>query len=189
MQLVATALIGGAAVAGLTAGVNVWMVQQVSPLLYDSADVVPERPVAIVLGARPSDALADRLQAALTLYRAGRVEKILASGDGRHAEVDQKEAMRRWLVGHGVPPQDLLLDADGLRTLTTMSRAREHFDVDAAIICTQSFHLARSVWLARRFGIDAVGLAADREDYSTPWIDAGRESLARVKAWGEVGWR
>ena len=43
-----------------------------------------------------------------------------------------------------------------------MVRAREVFDLKEATVCTQLFHLPRAVFLARRVGIDAVGLAADR---------------------------
>ncbi len=193
LALLGAALLG-AALGGLTLGVNVWMTRQSVPYSFSDPASVPPRPIAIVPGARgedldtPSAALEDRLLAALALYRAGRVERILASGDGRGAEVDQGEVMRRLLERHDVPAEDVILDADGLRTILTMSRARAVYGVDAAIVCTQAFHLPRSVWLARRQGIDAVGLSADRRVYRSAWIDGGREALARVKAWVEVGW-
>ena len=124
--------------------------------------------VAIVPGARvfedgtPSHALADRLHAALELYRAGRVQKILVSGDHGSGIYDEVNAMHAWLLDRGVSPEAIYLDHAGFRTLDTMFRASEVFKVRRAVICTQRFHLPRSVFLARAAGIDAVGLEADR---------------------------
>ena len=156
--------------------------------LHTDLDDVPSRQVAIVLGARvypdglPSAVLADRLAAALDLYRAGRVEKILVSGDHQAPEYDETTAMGRWLAERGVPAEDLFLDQAGLRTLDTMERASRVFLVTNAVVCTQAFHLRRSVFLARRAGIDAVGFVSDRRRYAHARANQSREALAKVVA-------
>lgn len=149
---------------------------------------VPQRPVAIVLGARVlpdgtvSGPLEDRLATALALYAAGRVEYILVSGDNGRRDYDEVNAMQAWLVARGVPVSAIYLDHAGFRTFDTMHRARRVFGVEAAIVCTQAYHVPRSVFLARRAGIDAIGVAADQRVYPLAHRDQRRERLARTKA-------
>jgi SanA protein len=154
---------------------------------FSSADA-PSRPVVIVLGARvsaagePSAALEDRLLCALDLVRAGRARDVLVSGDHGRREYDEVNAMRSWLVARGVASDRVYMDHAGFRTLDTMARAKVVFGVRSALVCTQRFHLARSLWLARAHGIDAAGVVADRRVYPARRFDATREFLARVKA-------
>jgi SanA protein len=149
---------------------------------------VPAREVAIVPGAlveadgRPSMILEDRLQAALELHQAGKVRRILASGDHSRTSYDEVNAMRRWLVERGVPSDDVFMDHAGLRTLDTMQRAARVFGVRGAIVCTQDFHLARALYLAHDAGIDAVGLVADRHEYPHAASDGIREAFATTLA-------
>ncbi|MBL8679553.1 MAG: YdcF family protein [Myxococcales bacterium] len=148
----------------------------------------PSRPVVIVLGARvyangtPSAALEDRLHCALDLVRSGRARDVIVSGDHGRPDYDEVNAMRAWLVARGVASHHVYMDHAGFRTLDTMARAREVFAVRSALVCTQRFHLARSLWLARAQGIDAAGVVADRRVYPARRFDATREFLARVKA-------
>lgn len=172
-------LTGGAAIA------NLWVDLYAGPHLFDDPGSVPTREVALVPGCRvypdgtPSPALADRLATARELYLQGRVEKILVSGDHRAPEYDETNAMWRWLTERDVPSSDVYLDHAGLRTLDTMQRAARVFGVTGAVVCTQEFHLPRAVFLARRAGIDAVGLRADRRTYRKWARDRVREFFAK----------
>jgi SanA protein len=172
-------LTGGAVVT------NGWVETYSRPHIYEDVDSVPGREVALVPGCRvysdgtPSPALADRLATARDLYLAGKVRKILVSGDHQAPEYDETNAMRRWLTERGVPSRDIYLDHAGLRTFDTMARAALVFGVEEAIVCTQRFHLARSVFLARRSGIDAVGVVADRRVYKKRVRDRLRELVAK----------
>jgi SanA protein len=175
----------GLAVVLAGAGFNALVTVSARPHLFEDVARVPSRTVAIVPGARvypggvPSPALEDRLEAARALYARGAVRRILASGDHEHDDYDEVTVMYSWLVAHGVAPADVFLDHAGLRTLDTMERARRVFQVRDAVVCTQRFHLARAVFLARRAGIDAVGLVADRRAYVHARSDRLREVVAR----------
>jgi SanA protein len=156
-----------------------------------TADVakVPHAQVAIVPGAlvmpsgRMSPMLADRVRQAEALWRAGKVDRILVSGDHHTWAYDEPDTMRKALVQDGVPPQVIFEDHAGLDTWATMVRARGIFGVRDAVVVTQGFHMPRALYLADAAGIDATGLTADLH----PWGFQGkkstvREALARVKA-------
>lgn len=177
-----------AALLGVPLIVSAWMVRRAASDVYTDVAAVPARAVAIVPGARvyrdgtPSPVLEDRLETARALYAAGRVRRVLVSGDHGTPGYDEVNAMQRWLLARGVPARDVFLDHAGFRTLDTMERAARVFRVRDAVVCTQRFHLPRAVFLARGAGIDAVGLVADRRRYTNARADAARELLARNRA-------
>lgn len=63
-----------------------------------------------------------------------------------------------------------------------MARAHEVFGVQAAIVCSQRVYLDRAVFLARAFGIDAVGAEADARAYLGRRLAVLREVVARLAA-------
>ena len=154
--------------------------------MYDGVKDVPAKHTAIVLGARvyddgtPSAVLSDRLAVALKLYRAQKVRKILVTGDHGTPRYNEVGGMFRWLRRRGVPEADIFLDHAGFRTLDSMKRAAKVFRVKSAIICTQQFHLARSVFLANQSGIDAVGVSTDLRSYRHHFLNHTREFAART---------
>ncbi len=127
----------------------------------------PASPVVLVYGAGltrgplPSPILAERLDAALALYRAGKVQKLLVSGDNSDRFHDETAAMRRYAIERGVPAEDVLGDDAGVSTYDSTIRARDVFGVRRALLVTQKFHLPRALYIANGSGIDAYGVAAD----------------------------
>lgn len=182
--------LAGAVGAALLAvvGANLLVTRRAEARLVEAPAEAPARSVAIVLGARvwadgsPSATLADRLACGLALYEAGRVDAVLVSGDHGRDDYDEATAMFRWLTARGVPAERVFVDHAGFRTLDSMERAARVFRVRDAVVCTQRFHLARSVFLARRAGIDAVGVVADRRVYRAHRTNQAREVLARTAA-------
>jgi SanA protein len=176
----------------VVAGANAWVLLAGGRAGHDPARA-PHAQVALVLGAglnadgRPSAMLADRLRAAAALYRDGRVERVLVSGDHGRRGYDEPNAMRRALVDAGVPDRDVFTDHAGFATWDSMVRARKVFEVRSAIVVTQGFHMARALWLGRRAGLEVHGIAVDRSGPGragrTPDV---REVLARVKAVADV---
>ena len=159
-----------------------------------SVDDVPVHRVAIVFGAEvkkdgtPSAVLRDRVQTAVELYKNGKVEKLLMSGDNRFVDYNEPEAMRQYAVRLGVPDEAIVLDYAGRRTYDTCYRAKEIFQVDSAILVTQGFHLPRSLFLCNAFGIESVGVGADNYYYlkrlRLVWYI--RETLATTQAVWDV---
>nr|PZN69401.1 MAG: hypothetical protein DIU55_13025 [Bacillota bacterium] len=163
--------------------------------LITTAEAARPAQAALVLGAgvyadgRPTPMLRDRLETALALYRAGKVRKLLLSGDHSRPDYDEVNAMRRYLEERGVPPEDLFLDHAGFDTYDSLYRAAAVFQVEDVIVVTQGFHLPRALWVATRLGLRAQGVAADRFRYGVERAYAAREFAARVKAFGEVALR
>jgi SanA protein len=138
--------------------------------VYTSSDV-PTRRVAIVFGAglwrngSPTPVLADRVTTAANLYLAGKVEKLLMSGDNRFVEYNEPEAMRQLALSLGVPYEAIVLDYAGRRSYDTCYRAKAIFKVDQAILVTQAFHMPRVIYLCNRLGVDSIGVTSDVQYY------------------------
>jgi len=159
----------------------------------DDPAQVPRAQAALVLGAqvkpdgKPSAMLADRITAAEELYRAGRVEKLLLSGDHSRVKYDEVGTMRRILLARGIPADDIFTDHAGFDTWDSAQRARRVFKVESAVVVTQGFHMARALYDARRAGLNATGFIADRRQYGKIMGKLRvREALARVKTMGDV---
>lgn len=153
---------------------------------------IEEAPYAIVLGASvtesgdASDALMDRILTGVELYRAGKVDKILMTGDDGAFHIDEVRVMARIATEQGVPATDLIVDGQGYRTYESCKRAKEVLNIDRAVVVTQRFHLARALYLCRSFGIDIQGLAADRQPYKKIVQFTIRDLLSSVKAWFDI---
>lgn len=140
----------------------------------------PVRRTAIVFGAgllrsgAPSAVLRDRIETAVALYKSGKVEKLLMSGDNRYVDYNEPGAMSDYAAQMGVPAKDIILDFAGRRTYDTCYRARNIFGVQEAILVTQNFHLPRALYTCNQLGVQSVGVPAD-----------GRYYLRRYRAfWG-----
>lgn len=173
-------------------GVDRWVETIARPFLYRSVEETPEAHAAVVLGAGvysngvPSPMLADRLETGVALYRAGKVKKLLLSGDHGRRDYDEVNAMRDYVARLGIPWGDIFMDHAGFSTYDSMYRARDVFLARDVIIVTQEFHLPRAVFTARALGLNATGVAADRQPYGNTAYLRGREVIARAKAFLQV---
>lgn len=136
-----------------------------------SSEKAPSQRVAIVFGAglwrdgSPTPVLRDRVETAAALYFAGKVEKLLMSGDNRFVYYNEPAAMRSYALELGVPDEAIVLDYAGRRTYDTCYRARDIFGVQQAILVTQAFHLPRALYLCNQLGVSAVGVPASQRVY------------------------
>ena len=161
--------------------------------IYRSAnDIPPEDRIAIVLGAKVWDdgslshALLDRVTTAVELYKAGKVKKLLMSGDNPTQQYDEPTAMKAEAVRQGVPENDVVLDFAGRRTYDTCYRAKEIFEIKKAIIVTQEFHLPRSIYLCQNMEVDSIGIVANKRNYLAENYWAFREFFSVFSAWFEM---
>jgi len=146
----------------------------------DTVAIVPG--AAVWAGGVPCPMLEDRVLTAAALFRAGRVARLLLSGN-REAGYDEPAAMRKLALAQGVPATAIDIDPEGFTTRATMRRAAARFAVRDAVIVSQAFHLPRALYLAKAAGLSARGVAADRRAYADLGTDRRREFFARIKAW------
>lgn len=131
----------------------------------------PSARAAVVFGAgllrdgSPSPVLRDRVATATRLYFAGKVEKLLMSGDNRFIDYNEPGAMRTYAVSLGVPEDDIVLDYAGRRTYDTCYRAKYIFGLDEAILVTQRYHQPRALFTCNGIGLKSIGVSADLRTY------------------------
>lgn len=156
--------------------------------MFRSAPDVPANEVALVLGTSkitprgsPNLHFNQRIQAAAALYHAGKVKRLLVSGDNHVQGYDEPTDMRDALAAAGVPTNAVVCDYAGFRTLDSVVRARTVFGLSRCTIVSEEFHCPRALWIAREHGLDAVAFAApDLQSARWTWRVKARECLARV---------
>lgn len=160
---------------------------------FDLASI-PVAQVALVPGAgitaddRPTLALRDRIDGAIELYRAGKVQKIVMSGDNSSIYYNEPGAMANYAIEQGIPESDIVLDYAGRRTYDTCYRAKEIFGLDSVIITTQKYHLPRMVFLCEQFGLNTTGIPVKQSDYilNRYMLWNVREVLATLAAYLDI---
>ncbi|MDR6225952.1 YdcF family protein [Desmospora profundinema] len=124
----------------------------------------PPREAAIVLGAalhgnKPSPALRERLDYALTLYRDGRFSLFVCCGGFLRRQVSEAAVMRNYLLERGVPPTAVLLEDASANTAQNLAFARPILEgqrIDTCLLITHEYHMYRACLHAKRYGIDAT---------------------------------
>ena len=148
-------------------GYSEWTVSDARHYTYDDVEVVPYNRVALVLGTSkyliggsPNHYFKYRIKAAAELYNNGKVDYILVSGDNATVQYNEPRQMRRALIQAGIPAKAIYSDYAGFRTLDSIVRAKEVFGQARFTVVSQAFHNERAIFIARHFGIEAVGFNA-----------------------------
>ena len=156
--------------------------------LYDTVSAVPHYHTALVLGTSPIGRnggpnlyFLSRIDATAKLYEAGKIDRILVSGDNRKVEYNEPEEMKKALVDKGIPEEVIFLDYAGFRTFDSVVRAKEVFGQSEFIVVSQRFHSERAVFIAGKKGIKAAGFNAADVRASYGFITHVREWGARCK--------
>ncbi|MFI1800035.1 vancomycin high temperature exclusion protein [Streptomyces sp. NPDC020379] len=164
-----------------------WGYASATPRVRSLADV-PDAPVAMVFGAGPRDGepspyLAHRLDAAVELYRAGKVKAVLVTGDNSGAAYDEPDAMRACPTARGMPDSRVVSDFAGFDTWDSCTRAVRVRRVREAVLIGQGFPIRRAPALCGAAGIEAYGVGAAADAHDLSWYAGGaREVLAAGKA-------
>jgi SanA protein len=86
---------------------------------------------------------------------------ILLSGDGTESYYNETAAMQRFALQQGTLPNQIFLDPKGYSTYDSVVQAKSLFNIESAYFVSQSFHLARVLWLADSLGIHAQGIPTE----------------------------
>ena len=156
--------------------------------IYSDVALIPKNKVGLLLGtAKYMDKgkrvingyYEKRIDAAVALYMAGKVDYIIVSGDNSTVYYNEPILMRDDLIARGVPAARIYMDNAGFRTLDSILRCRDIFGQTSFTIISQPFHNQRAIYIANHKKITAVAFnAAEKDDF---FMVAIREKLARVR--------
>lgn len=169
-----------------------WMVRDAESQIHRTMRSLDDRPIALVFGGgmvteeKMSVMQTDRVQSAIDLYHAGKVQQIIMTGDDGSNRFNEVDAMRNFAVEQGIPSENVLTDWHGYRTYDSCYRAKHVYQATSIIAVSQQFHLPRIIYICKHMGIDTIGYAADKREYGAWWTPKVREALARVLAWWDV---
>ncbi len=168
---------------------NLWVLASTHRFIAKDVESASWNEVAVVLGTsknispgRANQHFVNRIQRAVDLYKAKRVNRLLVSGDHSSRYYNEPRDMQAALERAGVPPEAITRDLEGFRTLDSIVRAHEIFQLDQFTVVSDGFHLPRAIFIARHYGLDVSGVASKRVSLRQSFKTELRECLARVKA-------
>lgn len=143
----------------------------------------------VVLGAQmkvngPSAALKYRLDAAHTYYKENPTTILVVSGgQGSNEPKSEAQGMFDYLVGLGVPGEQIIKENQSVNTVQNIIFSATYFNKEQARvgIVTSNFHVFRSLRIAKKAGYQNVcGIAAKGEPI-LQYNNLLRESLSVIK--------
>jgi SanA protein len=156
--------------------------------LYGDVKDIPKNKVGLLLGtAKYTDKARkiinvfyqNRIDAAVALYMAGKIDYIIVSGDNSTAYYNEPVIMKDDLIARGIPAERIYMDSSGFRTLDSILRCRDIFGQDHFTIISQQFHNQRALYIANHKQLHAIAFNAKEGD--SYWDTTLREKLARVR--------
>lgn len=168
---------------------NLAIIQSTKSVIYQSVVKTPKKKVALILGTSRYTVRGNtnlffkyRIAAAVDLYEQGKIKHIIVSGDNSITSYNEPREMRKALIAQGIPEEAITLDFAGFRTLDSVVRCKEVFGQNDFIIVSQQFHIERALFIADKFGIDAIGFVAKNPPEKYSLKTNIREYFARTKA-------
>ncbi|MCH5347415.1 MAG: YdcF family protein [Muribaculaceae bacterium] len=139
--------------------------------IYDDIADIPHNRVGLLLATSPVTPAGihnyyfdARIQSADELYKAGKIDYIIASGGnyvGLHPNgCDEPQAIKDSLVNRGIPAERIILDYDGTRTIHSILKAHDVYNLDSLTLISQKFHNERAIYQADHFGLHTIGYNA-----------------------------
>jgi SanA protein len=157
-------------------------------LVYNDCTDIPKKKVGLLLGTskrlrngNSNQYFSHRITAAVELYRAGKIEMLVISGDNSSKGYNEPEDMKQELLKQGIPESHIYLDYAGFRTFDSVIRMKQIFGQDSFIVISQEFHNRRAIYIAQAKGLHAIGYNAQDVFAYNGFKTQLREKFARVK--------
>lgn len=182
----------------VVAGSNLIVNINASGQTYDSPEGMPHNKYGLLLATSPITAggarnfyFDNRIKAADELYKAGKIDYIIASGgdytNSHKNGCNEPEAIRDSLVARGIPADRIILDYDGTRTINSIKKAKETYGLKSVTLISQKDHNQRAIYQAEHYGLQAIGYNAAPSPILRNRIkNSCREYMARVKMLAEL---
>jgi SanA protein len=156
--------------------------------ITDNIDNVETSKVGLLLGTSKllkggykNEYFFNRIDAAVELYKKGKIQNVLISGDHGTQNYNEPLDMKKELMKNGIPDSVIYLDYAGFRTLDAVVRANAIFGQNSFLVISQKFHNERAIFLAQKYGLNAYGYNAKDVSYVYGFSTKIREYFARVK--------
>jgi SanA protein len=169
-------------------GTDRWVSNTTRQQCYANVDSIPANKVGLLLGTSKHIKKGVlnlyyqyRIDAAVALYKAGKIGYILISGDNSTSYYNEPAMMRKDLIDRGIPATKIFLDDAGLRTLDSILRCRDIYGEDHITIISQPFHNERALFIANHKHIVAIAYNARDVSGEFGLKVMIREKFARVK--------
>ncbi|SFB97781.1 SanA protein [Marinospirillum celere] len=177
----------------LLLGVNAWFVGKTVDRINKTDAACTSMDVGILFGTSqylrsglPNPHYYGRINEAARLYREGKIQHLLVSGDNRTRYYNEPKRMQQDLIYRGLPETAMSLDHAGFSTFDTLKRAKQVFNVNQALLITQDYHLPRALFIAESLGIEAYGCQATGPSWTGMKNILLRELAARLRTLGDL---
>lgn len=174
--------------------INEWyIISSTKEFLFDDTKKIPQKKVGLILGTSKKVKngyqnlfFKYRIEAAVALYQAKKIEYIIVSGDNRTSDYNEPKDMKKALLQHNIPEKAIYLDYAGFRTLDSVIRASKIFGQTSFTIISQGFHNERAVFIAQQRGINAIGFNASDVGWYYGFRTYFRERFARLQTFIDI---
>lgn len=174
-------------IVAITIIANYTVEHKTDTLIYKDAATIPCNKTGLLLGTSktlrsgaPNQYFQNRIQAAVALFKAGKIETVVISGDNSSEGYNEPEDMKNELVKRGVAEDKIYLDYAGFRTLDSVVRMEKIFGQHRFTVISQDFHNRRAIYIAQAKGLQAIGYNAQDVDAYSGFKTQLREKFARL---------
>ena len=125
-------------------------------------------------GERMTKLLSNRVDKAIELYRKCRIKPIIIPSGGRGADekISEAEAMRRYLLEHGIPEAHILMEDRSATTRENLIFSKQLIEARGGrkktALVSSNYHIYRCLRLAREVGLKCTGIGAKVALYYWP---------------------
>ena len=183
--ILTVAIIGIAAVV-LTA--NYKIERATDSLVYSNVNDIPYNKVGLLLGSskylksgQPNPYFFNRIEAAVELYNAHKIDFIVVSGDNSTKNYNEPLDMKKELMKRGIPENRIYSDDAGFRTYDSVIRLYKIFGQTDFTVISQEFQNRRAIYIANYTGLHAIGFNAQDVNKYRGFKTKIREKFSRVK--------
>lgn len=168
--------------------IDVYVSNSTKKLTYNSVHDIPYKKVGLLLGTSKYQKIKGvnlfylyRLDAAIKLFRSGKISYILISGDNAIMSYNEPIMMKKDLIKRGIPESKIFLDFAGFRTFDSVIRANKVFQEDSFTIISQQFQNERALFIAAHNEMDCIAFNAQEVTKKYGFFVILREKFARVR--------
>lgn len=161
--------------------------------LFNTINNIPSNKVGLLLGTskylksgRLNFYYKYRIDAAVELYKSGKIKFLLISGDNGQIEYNEPQTIKNDLIKRGIPSNIIYLDYAGFRTWDSIIRAKKVFGESKLTVISQKFHNERAIFIGKCNKMDVIGYNAKDLQGKNGLKTKVREKFARNKLFIDI---